>query len=644
MSIPIFDSRDAAYRSPFGAVEAGTPVMLTLRVPRRLGITRAVIVTDYECFKQVRTWDMDWSGLDKGCDLYRATVDTLHCVGPLFYHFRLEWPDGIAAGTIGSPADGYGGAGELTAELPADYQITVFRPDTTPSWFGEGLTYHIFPDRFHRQRAAAPDGASGRPRTAASSLKHRFPDRKFHLRWTDTPDFLPNKAGEVTNTDFFGGTLAGVRCKLSYLQELGVETIYFSPVFLSASNHRYDTSDYFEIDPLFGTNDEFTEFCAAAKERGIRVILDGVFNHIGFDSRYFNGRGRFTEPGAYQSKDSPYYSWFEFTDWPDAYESWWGFYTLPHVRLEDKGYRRFINGEDGVVRHWLKTGASGWRLDVADELTDGFIAELRQACDAENPEAILIGEVWEDASHKEAYGVRRHYMAGGGLHGVMNYPFRNAALGYLLQGNAENFARAMSALQENYPPDAFYSSMTLLGTHDVPRALTVLGASDEAYTLSKAKRAEHRLPPEALKLAKARLKLGALLMYAFPGSPVLYYGDEAGLEGFEDPFNRRGYPWGREDEDLLAWYRKLGRLRKELAPLRKGSLRFLQAEADLLAYERVYGGKRAVAVTNRGNQPIAFRTPWDRARAVDALTGRTYRVTNGMLEIEVTELSGLLLL
>jgi len=234
-------------------------------------------------------------------------------------------------------------------------------------------------------------------------------------------------------------------------------------------------------------------------------------------------------------------------------------------------------------------------------------------------------------------------MLGGGLHGVMNYPFRNAALGYLLQGNAENFARAMSALQENYPPGAFHSCMTQLGTHDTPRVLTVLGATEKDYALPLTKRAEHRLSPEARNLAAARLKLGALLMYAFPGSPVLYYGDEAGSEGFEGPFNRRGYPWGHEDEDLLAWYRKLGKLRRELVPLRRGTLRFLQAGGNLLVFERVLDGQRAVAALNRGGQPVTFRIPWGSVRAVDALTGRTYRADGGTLEIETAGLCGMLL-
>jgi glycosidase len=368
-----------------------------------------------------------------------------------------------------------------------------------------------------------------------------------------------------------------------------------------------------------------------------------VFNHTGFDSRYFNGRGRFAEQGAYQSQDSPYYPWYRFKKWPDEYECWWDFYTLPSVRFEDKSYREFVYGPGGVVRHWLKAGASGWRLDVVDELPDDFVAGLRQACDAEIPDAVLIGEVWEDASNKEAYGVRRHYILGGGLHGVMNYPFRNAALAYLLRGEAQDFARAMSSLQENYPPAAFYNSMTHIGTHDTPRVLTVLGAAETDYALPIAKRAEHRLSPEVRKLAVARLKLGALLMYAFPGSPVVYYGDEVGLEGFEGPFNRRGYPWGHEDEDLLSWYRKLGRLRRDMEPLRRGTLRFLQAEGDLLALERACGEKRAVAVTNRGEKPVAFRAEWGASRAVDALTGRTYRVAEGFLEVELAGLTGVLL-
>ena len=330
--------------------------------------------------------------------------------------------------------------------------------------------------------------------------------------------------------------MQGVEEKLDYLHSLGVRTLYFCPIFEAAENHRYGTADYRAIDPMLGTEEDFSRLCREAHRRDMRVMLDGVFNHTGFVSRYFNGDGFYPELGAHQSQDSPYYSWYNFYQWPDQYESWWGIYSLPSMNEHDPAYREFIfGGEDSVVRRWLRAGADGWRLDVADELPDDFVAGIHAAARAEKPDAVVIGEVWEDGSTKVAYGVRRKHILGRHCDGLMNYPFRGAALDYLRGGDAADFMETMETLRENYPPFAYYSAMNSLGTHDTPRILTLLGVGSECRERSREWRASFRMEADQRRRGKELLKLGAALLFAFPGSPTVYYGDEAGMEGFEDP-------------------------------------------------------------------------------------------------------------
>ena len=265
-------------------------------------------------------------------------------------------------------------------------------------------------------------------------MNNPFPDRTIREDWGGQPYWRPNERGEVTNSDYFGGTLRGIEEKLPYLKSLHVTCLYLNPIFEAHSNHRYNTADYTKIDPVLGTEEDFQSLCAAAGRLGIRVMLDGVFSHTGSDSVYFNRQGRYPQPGAYQSQQSPYFSWYHFISWPEKYHSWWGFETLPEVEETDNNYNKYINGRQGVVRKWLKKGASGWRLDVADELPDSFLDQLTEAAKEEKPDAVVLGEVWEDATTKESYGSRRRYLLGRQLDSVMNYPFRNAVFGIFHRG------------------------------------------------------------------------------------------------------------------------------------------------------------------------------------------------------------------
>ncbi len=295
-----------------------------------------------------------------------------------------------------------------------------------------------------------------------------------------------------------------------------------------------------------------------------------------------------------------------------------------------------------MVRRWLRAGASGWRLDVADELPDEFIARLRTAMEETKPDSVLIAEVWEDGSNKIAYSQRRKYLLGSEAHGLMNYPFRTAALAFLQGGDGADFRDAMETIRENYPPPAYYSAMNFLGTHDTPRILTVLGTSKPPT--SKEARAVSSLSPDERVTGLALLRAAAVLLYVFPGSPMLYYGDEAGMEGWEDPFNRRTYPWSREDTKLHDFYACLGQLRKVRTSLRQGDIRYLLAAGHGLVFSRNWKNETTIAALNVGAEAMALEIPWKAPQAQDALTRQTFTAVDGVLKLKLPSRTAMLLI
>ena len=609
-----FDPRDTRCKTPFGAAPCSTEVRFTL-------------FDDAFCGCELLVY-REFAGAEDVCPLppaeggfsgaYTAPGEGELC----WYVFRLTRWDGTLSylGKNGLRPDRDG------AER---WQLTVYEDTGTPDWFGRGVTYQIFPDRFRRTGTPDVSGMVGR--------------RWLHESWDDQPVFRPDEDGQITNRDFFGGSLAGITEKLDYLQSLSVTTLYLNPIFEAASNHRYDTADYRAIDPLLGDEETFRTLCREAHKRGMRVLLDGVFNHTGSRSRYFNADGFYPELGAAQSQDSPYYDWYSFHPWPTDYDAWWGVKTLPAVNEQRPAYRQFIfKGEDSVVRHWLRCGADGWRLDVADELPGDFIAGIRRAIEDEKPDGYLLGEVWEDGSNKVAYSQRRRYLLGRETHGLMNYPLRTALLRWLGGGDAAEFRESMETLRANYPPAAFYGAMNFLGTHDTPRILTLLGA--EHIPAAKEERAAFVLSPAQLARGRAKLRLAGMLLYGFPGSPTLFYGDEAGMQGFEDPLNRGTYPWGREDTGLLDFFRALGRLRKERRSLQSGSLTYIYAQGGGLVIAREHEGETTMAALNAGDEVLTLTLPWPGGMAEDGLTGQRFLSVNGQLRLSLPPLDGVILI
>ena len=616
----VFDSRSESCKKPYGAVPCGTAVSYTVRPLRRECWSRCVLVTQREFSGQTAELELPCTGQDGDRNRFSGIFSAPAEPELVWYWFRLFREDGSS---ILLDRSGYHGG-----ENVQSWQLTVYEESSTPAWFGCGVVYQIFPDRFCRLELPDPAGMVG--------------SRTIHENWSNLPDWRPDAQGEVRNCDFFGGSLQGILSKLDDLADFGVTVLYLNPVFESASNHRYNTADYRAIDPMLGTEDDFHHLCQEAKRRGIRVILDGVFNHTGSQSRYFNADGFYSDTGAAQSPDSPYYHWYSFHPWPADYDAWWGIRTLPAVREDAPDYRDFIiRGQDSVVRHWLRAGASGWRLDVADELPDDFIGEIRTAMEETAPDSFLLGEVWEDATTKIAYSMRRRYLLGQELHGVMNYPFRTALIAYLLGGDADEFRETLESLRENYPPHAFYSLMNFLSTHDTPRILTVLGA--DHVPGSKEERAVFRLSPARRQLGLKRLRLAALVLFTFPGAPTVYYSDEAGMEGWEDPFNRAGYPWGQEDSELKSFFSKLAHLRREQPALQTGQLHWRWTAGSLLVFARELDGQLLTTAVNAADTPQTLTLPWFGDTARDLLSSEVLSPADNVLPLTLLPHQGLLL-
>ncbi len=568
------DSRDEYYRFPVGAVEAKSRVRLRLRVRDARG----------ELKVRVRLWQealgetlVDMAPyLDDGSHgvVYSADIDMPEKGCLVWYYFILDEGHG-KIGYYGNNYEQLGGRGITTNHEPGSFQITVYDEGAkTPDWFKNSVMYQIFPDRFCRKGLKEVDKPG-----AVMHLSDK--DFAFYYKDVDTK--------EIVSYDFFGGNLAGIQSKLPYLKKLGISVIYLNPIFEAASNHRYDTGDYNKVDSLLGTNEEFSELCAEAEKLGIRIILDGVFSHTGSDSRYFNRYGRYDSVGAYQSKTSPFHNWYSFRNYPDDYESWWGFDTLPNVNETHPDYMDFIiRNKDSVLKNWIKRGASGWRLDVIDELPQKFSRAFFKELKETDPEAVLIGEVWEDASNKVAYGVPREYLCGHEMDSAMNYPFRQMVLDFLLcKDSSEHVAKRIENQKENYPKENFYAMMNLVGSHDRERILTLLGQAECHEGMPAIEQARYKLSEEKRELGLRRERLAAAWQMTFPGVPSVYYGDEIGMEGFKDPGNRGPYDWNGGDTELRNFYEKLIALRNEAQALRTGELLMLNSGGDVLSYARV---------------------------------------------------------
>lgn len=600
----VYDSYCEYYRSKLSPLKTGESIHLRISLCNDYHCNGAFFVVWRDGFSPDRVPMTHEQSCD-GCDIYGVDF-AANDAGLYWYHFEFDCNSGRRF--ILSNAYGRGDVGG-----GSEFQLSVYeRGFETPDWVSGGLIYQIFPDRFCN---------SGTPKSGVPS------DRYICTDWSAQPAYLQNVGARSLGNDYYGGDLKGIRQKLKYLKQLGVTVIYLNPIFEAHSNHRYNTADYFRIDPSLGTEQDFADLCAAAKRMGIAVILDGVFSHTGDDSIYFNRYGRYGGDGAYNSQQSPYYGWFKFINWPDKYDCWWGVPSLPEVNESLPEYMEFICGENGVLRHWLRLGASGWRLDVADELPDDFLDAVRAAIKSEKPDALLLGEVWEDASNKISGGGRRRFLFGRQLDSVMNYPFRNAIIDFVTGGNAYELINTVMTVLSNYPPPAVNALMNHIGTHDTERVLSVL--SGAPTDLDRASQAEYTLSDEQLTLGRKLLRLAAVLQYTLPGVPSLYYGDEVGMTGLRDPFNRAAYPWGNEDMELLRFYRRLGRLRAQNACFAGGEFVPIFSHFGHLCYVRRSPDSEVLVAVNRWHEPdyIDIGHDWDGAQVFAGEAPKDGRLT-----------------
>ena len=494
------------------------------------------------------------------------------------YWYRFDLHNGLY---IGSDENLNG----IITDSPYEFQLSVCSKDyTVPKWLKGGIIYQIFPDRFNRSGEKPAETG----------------DRIIHTNLHDDPYFLPNGDGEVLNNDFFGGNLRGITEKLPYLKSLNVSAIYLNPIFKAFSNHRYDTGNFMEIDPMLGTESDLSDLIQKAKELDINVILDGVFNHVGADSIYFNKFGRYKAVGAYQSKKSEYYDWFDFISYPDKYTAWWGIKTLPAINEETPSYINYICGKDGVLEHYLKLGIKGLRLDVVDELPQNFVREVRRTVKSTDKNAIIIGEVWEDASNKISYGKRREYFLGKELDSVMNYPLKNAIIDFVKSGNSRELSATVKVQTDHYPKQVLDSLMNVLSTHDTARLLSAVGDAD-VNGKTKQELSEIALSGESRNKALLRLKAASLLQYTLYGVPSVYYGDEIGMQGLFDPLNRRFFSWDNIDSEILSWYKKLGEIRKDYTAFKNGNLKEISALNGLYSFIRRDKNSELFIIVNIGD-------------------------------------------
>ncbi|MBP3931618.1 MAG: alpha-glucosidase C-terminal domain-containing protein [Peptostreptococcaceae bacterium] len=561
MSI-LYNSWSPNHKIPFGAIELGEELKINVKAIEDINEIYLIIANDNGIIKEVN--------MNK-CENNIFSIDNIYLdiEDIYFYYFKvIKNVYGNIQTKYYGKSNNSGNCQEYYNEYDINkYQITVSKKVNTPKWFEEGVLYHIFVDRFNKT------GKIHNPK------KNSF----MYANWEDTPMYIKNSEGEIARWDFHGGNLKGIISKLNYLKSLGISIIYLSPIFEAQSNHKYDTGNYKAIDPMFGDEEIFKELIKEAKEKGMSIILDGVFSHTGDDSIYFNKYGNYDSLGAYQSKESKYSSWYNFKNYPNEYDCWWGVKSMPNVNENEESYMDYIiRDKDSVINKWMNYGVKGWRLDVVDELPNKFLDELRKETLKANNESILIGEVWEDASNKISYNERRKYLLGNQLNGVTGYVFKNIILDFLTHKiNSSDVYNKFMTIKENYPKYAFKSNLNLLGTHDTPRILTELNEDKEL------------------------LNLAVAIQMTFEGVPYVYYGDEAGMTGGKDPDNRKTYPWKNEDKELIAFYKKMIKDRNNNEVLSRGDTTFLNLEnEDVFAYIRHMENSQeneVLVIVNRSN-------------------------------------------
>lgn len=591
MKNKIYDSYDNFYKNKFGALKTNEDLTIRVRIPNNYYVNFInLLICEFNKWDKSKVIKMKFEKSEEDCNVFKCSFK-LDKPSLYYYMFEVSLDGNIKYIKKQNFNDAIIGNGE-----GVHFQLTVYDENfKTPDFMKGGVMYQIFPDRFYN---------SGKEKLNIPK------DRVLRKDWFGLPEYLPNKDGVIMNNDYFGGDLQGIIEKIPYLKSLGVTVLYLNPIFEAQSNHRYNTANYEKIDPLLGNEEDFVELCNKLHENGMYLVLDGVFSHTGSDSIYFNKERRYDSLGAYNSKDSKYYKWYKFFNYPNEYKSWWGFDSLPEVDKLNEDYIEYICGDNGVIDKWLTLGADGFRLDVADELPDSFIEAINKIA-KKHSNKVVIGEVWEDATTKESYGHKRKYLLGNQLDSVMNYPFKEAIISYVRYGDPTYFYEKIMSIVENYPKESMDGTMNFLSTHDTERAITKLIGEESGYNGRLWQAYRNDLKDYQYNQGKKLLKIATIIQYFLPGIPCIYYGDEAGLYGYKDPFNRTCYPWGKEDKELIETFRTLGKIRNQRDYLKDANFRIVYVDEKQCLLERKGQEKSLLVAVNRTGEDIPLEIPKD---------------------------------
>ncbi len=701
-----FDSKDEAYKSVYGAV--ATDEEVTFSITTGTDITSASLLIKG---KENKAVEMSKAGeAVDGKQKWSATT-SLSMLGEYSYYFAVS--NGASVKVYGDD-DGYYGTGkvsDLTEVKP--YDLVVYQSGfETPDWMKNAVIYQIFPDRFFDGDESNNDNQT----TARGAVDYEYITDWYTLPENPEQEGLLDEAtykstgayygdGQWSN-EIYGGDLEGITERIDYLEALGVTVIYLNPVFSSISNHRYDACDYTEIDPVLGTMGDFTELVTIAEEHGMKVVLDGVFNHVSDDSIYFDRYYKFIDDGLDTIGAYPYWAYvydymaensvdqataeaaaktyftntygitdYSYTEWFDVfqttmkddegnevydtigqrtdkpvygYDGWWGYDSMPIIKSTNGSEyqtgdwaEEIIYNEDGtsVTQYWISQGSDGWRLDVANEVSDETWQRFRESVKSLNSEAVIIGEIWTDATK---------YILGDMYDSVMNYMFRSAVTSFAMGTDAETTTNNMERLRERYPEEAFYAMMNLVGSHDTTRILSYLDGIGDDRT-QKDINSAFPTYENTSALAKQRQYLVSFLQFTYAGAPTIYYGDEIGMTGSDDPDDRRAFEWGKGNEELVTWYATLANIRSQYSALRTGSVEsFDSGSENVLAYVRRDANDAMIVLANNSQsaQEVSFKLTDLNVTAdtlTDLISGTTCTINAGVVTVSVPALSGVIL-
>lgn len=700
-----YDTRDTNYKSVYGAIRQGEEV--TFSIDTGMDADKVMVIfKDNKSRKVELKKDSAQDGVQRW-----STTTAFDEMGTYTYYFVIYSGNNVAIYSDDDGNYGSGKAGDLSGVIP--YDLVVYDKDfETPDWMKEGIIYQIFPDRFFNGDTSNDLAQmTSRGATDYEYIKEWYTWPENPEQETLNPEEYPENAfvgdGNWSN-EIYGGDLKGITERVEYLKALGVSVIYLNPVFHSISSHRYDATDYTKIDPVLGDLGDFTELVEVAEANDMHIVLDGVFNHVSDDSiyfdRYYKFLGQDEHVGAY-----PYWAYvydymdeqgktqeeaekaaksffkenygitdFTYTQWFDVfqdqvlldddgeevvdtiggragktvygYDGWWGYDSMPVIKSTDgseyqtPGWaEEIISGEDSVGQYWLSQGSDGWRLDVANEVSDETWQRFRESVKSLDSDHVIIGEIWTDATK---------YLMGDMYDSVMNYVFRNAVLSFAKGGSAEESTTALERIRERYPEEAFYAMMNLVGSHDTTRLLSYLDGIDDDRNQKDVASAFPTYEATS-DLAKQRQYLVALTQMTYPGAPTIYYGDEIGMVGADDPDDRRAMEWGKGSKDLVEWYAKLGAIRNAYPVLRTGGIEPFTvmdgtvADDHLMGYLRTMNDEFACVVLNNASENVVrkLEIPEGTAKVTDVISGKEYTVgADGTCEVTVPALRGVVMM